>query len=625
MKKNIKFTLIALLAVFGLAACDNNEYEYTGAPRTEGAQVYFPQENAAAVELSGLEGTFNVPISRVDTTKEATVTFTADATSANFTLPQQVAFAKGQKDAQLEIAYTGLEYDKVDTITIKLDSAFVTPYGVSEYKFTVKCPAPWTPWCNGKAQWVAAGQDPEAWPLGETTQTCTYTYNILFSGDDPGLPISYRCSTIDPTQAQFKIEHWASDVDLIIDYNPQTNDCQVAPQFAAEHPDYGPVTVSDIPHYKSEYNYESFPCKFFPETGVFGLNVVYYVSAGMFGNSVEYVVCDGYPDYSVALDFVGVLTDKNQKPFAQVMATFGTDATSVKAFLCTADDDANAVADAIAAGEVEAVDLMNGLNNLPINEELQGSLKVVAASIVNGEAREVAEVKFEYYGGGASPWKSLGIGIMCDDIILPFFTETGAYDSWEVEIQESTETPGMYRLVDPWGPGVNPYHEPLTNVGVSMPSSGKYLYVNAIDPEGVYVEYQSLGIDWGEGEAGFATEGAAILAEGYSFEDIKNAGLFGKVEKGIISFPGVPIYDENNQPTEDIDQGYIYLNGKPAYYTGRHGMFSITLPEAVTPAASAKARLAGRKMNMTKQNKAGKAVARKRYFGHLAPTASIVK
>ena len=624
MKKNIKFTLIALLAVFGLAACDNNEYEYTGAPRVEGPQVYFPQENSTAVELNGLEGIFSVPISRIDTTQEATVVLNATSTSANFTLPQQVAFAKGQKDAQLEIAYTGLEYDKVDTITIQLDSAFVTPYGVSEYKFTVKCPAPWTPWCNGKAQWVAAGQDPEAWPLGETTQTCTYTYNILLSGDDPGLPISYRCSTIDPTQAQFKIEHWCSDVDLIIDYNPQTNDCQVAPQFAAEDPEYGPVTVSDIPHYSSKYNYDSFPCKFIPETGMFGLNVVYYVSAGMFVNNTEFVVCDGYPDYSVALNFLGILTDTNQKPFAQVMTTFGSDVESVKGFICNADDDASAVADAIAAGEIEGIDLAEGINNLPIEEGLTGALKVVVASLVNGEVREVSEVKFEYYGGGATPWKSLGMGIYFDDIVLPGFTQEGVGDKWMVEIQESTETPGMYRLVDPYGAGVCPYYDALVGIGVKMPDKGNYLYVNAVDPEGVYIEYQSLGMDWGKGEAGFASEGAMYVGS-YPMEQIKAAGLMGKLEKGILTFPSVTIYDENNQPTEYTNQGYLFYNGKLAEYTGLNGEFSITLPEAVSDAAGAKARFAPRKRMASKSHKAGKAVARKRYCGHMVPTASIVK
>ena len=615
MKKNIKFTLIALLAVFGLAACDNNEYEYTGAPRVEGPQVYFPQENSTAVELNGLEGIFSVPISRIDTTQEATVVLNATSTSANFTLPQQVAFAKGQKDAQLEIAYTGLEYDKVDTITIQLDSAFVTPYGVSEYKFTVKCPAPWTPWCNGKAQWVAAGQDPEAWPLGETTQTCTYTYNILWSGADPGLPISYRCSTIDPTQAQFKIEHWGSDVDLIIDYNPQTNDCQVAPQFAAEDPEYGPVTVSDIPHYSSKYNYDSFPCKFIPETGMFGLNVVYYVSAGRIGNNMEFVVCDGYPDYSVALNFLGVLTDTNQKPFAQVMTTFGSDVESVKGFICNADDDASAVADAIAAGEIEGIDLAEGINNLPIEEGLTGALKVVVASLVNGEVREVSEAKFEYYGGGANPWKSLGMGLYTDDILTPsLYGEDGNgkpvyFDPIEypVEVLENIETPGLYRLVDAYGPNVYPLYDELTESGFGLAPAGQYFVIDATHPDCVMIPLQEIGFDYGEGVTSVMSVAYNLYASGQATIEELTKAQYGGIEKnGVIVFPDFTTQDEKYN-----FQGYLLIGGELKDYIGYNGSIKLVLPEAVdsTKMASARKKAMARRFalnNLRKQTRAKK-------------------
>ena len=121
-----------------------------------------------------------------------------------------------------------------------------------------------------------------------------------------------------------------------------------------------------------------------------------------------------------------------------------------------------------------------------------------------------------------------------------------------------------------------------------MPASGKYLLVNACDPEGVYVEHQSLGINWGKGEVGFVSEGASYIGS-YPMETIKQAGLFGKLENGVITFPSFDILDENKQPTGYYYQGLITLDGSPAYYCGMNKSISITLPDAVTPSAVKKA------------------------------------
>ena len=134
-----------------------------------------------------------------------------------------------------------------------------------------------------------------------------------------------------------------------------------------------------------------------------------------------------------------------------------------------------------------------------------------------------------------------------------------------------------------------------------MPSSGKYLVINACDSAGVYVEHQGLGIDWGEGEVGFVSEGARYI-DSYPFETIKQAGRFGKLENGVITFPSFEI----NQG--DYYQGILSLNGSLTYYCGMNRSISITLPYAVRPAARKKAResldnastLALRKNNLPK-------------------------
>ncbi len=588
MKKNIKITLLALLAVFGLASCDKNDYEYSPASVVAGSQVYFPLTNVTSMELNGLEGSFTVPVSRVDASEAINVKLTSSSSVKGYVVDDAVSFAEGQKEAEIKVSYKDLEYDETATLNIKLDGDVTTPYGGSEYILKVVCPAPWTPWCANLDEWVAAGNDASAWPLGTTTTACTYTYSIYWGGDDPDLPISYRQSTIDPTVGQFKIDHWGSDVTLYIDYNPQTHDCQVANQFAANNANYGPVTVADIAHYTGNPEmYGKYPCTYDPATGQFSLNVIYFVDAGSFGNGVETIRANGYyvPDYSVVAEFEGVLTDRAQNVFAQLMVDFGKDAEVVKGFIAQKSDDAAAVADALASGEIEGYDIVKGVNKLPLGD-LSGELKVVIATIADGEAQAVAEASFEYYTGeSASPWQSLGKGLFTDAFVGPLFG--AAASTYEVEIMENTSNPGLYRVMNPYGNKVYPLADD------DCAEEGLYLEINAQDPEGVYIELQELGFDWGYGAMALESEGASYLAEGYAFDKVKENGLLGTLKDGVITLP--VFKTEKDTPY----QGYLYM-GANGYYAG-NGEFKVVLPSAVPASVKVANKFAAKKVRSARK------------------------
>ena len=595
MKKYKYFTL-ALLSVLGLASCDESDYEYTAPEAVQGSQIYFPVSNPAKVELDELSGSFSLQITRIDSTEAINVPLTVKSTATNYTVPESVAFAENQKTADITIDYTNLVYDVMDTITITINSNSVSPYGNSEYKVVVGAPAPWTPWCKTKAEWVKAGMDADAWPLSDMDTTCTYTYTKIFGGDETKLPISYRQSTIDPEQAQIMIENWLKleenplGVSLVLDYTPSTGKISIEPQKTGFTDDgVGDFYITDVTHWQGK-EIPGYISTYDKEKGLITLMTAWMAGenhGSCYGYGEEYVQLDGFyiPDYSVNAVFEGTLTDASQNTYALLnVASLGVDVQSVKALVVTKDDDAAAVADAIAAGEVEAVDLVLGNNKLELGN-MTGELQIVAVSMAEGEVKVVESYGFEYYGSGnASPWRSLGVGLFTDDIVLPFFTEDNSCDSYNVEIQENNEKPGLYRLVDPYGPGVHPYYKALVGVDVSMPASGKYLLVNACDPEGVYVEHQSLGINWGKGEVGFVSEGARYIGN-YPMETIKQAGLFGKLENGVITFPSFDVLDDNDQPTGLSYQGAVTLDGKLTYYCGTNKSISLTLPEAVTPSA----------------------------------------
>ena len=593
--KNIFSLALGLVIAAGFASCAD-EPEYTPASQVAGMQVYFPETNPTKIDLEQKDSSFEIELAREVADKEAGVALAVTGTNLeDYTFPKTVTFPAGEKSVKFAVEYKGsnLEYEALDTFAITVnDEKNVSPYSISKYEFVAGVPAPWTAWFNSKSAWTAAGYDAAAWPLGdEKTTTCDYTYSLYWAGVDAGLNISYRQYLLDPAIAQFKIDNWGSGVSLIIDYNTVTKNCQVAPQYAADNSNYGAVTIGDVSHWQGSDYYASYPCYYNPETGQFVLNVAYYVSAGSFGYGPETIQVAGFyiPDYSVDAEYLGIFTDKDQKAFAQITLNgLGVDAEKAVALVVTAADDATAVADALAAGEVTGTDLVAGYNNIAIEEGMTGELQVVVASVVEGAAMDVQSYSFEYYGGGANPWTSLGVGYFTDDIVAPLVKV--APPTYEVEICENTEKPGVYRIMNPYSNSVYPLAED------DAAPEGLYLEVNAEDPNGVYVPYQALGFDWGVGEFGFESIGANLLASGSDFETLKGKGYLGSVVDGVIKFPLL------SNGSADF-QGYVYGGGELFNYAGKNNKIEITLPSANAFAknmAKAKAKVSAAKIQKGK-------------------------
>ena len=291
-------------------------------------------------------------------------------------------------------------------------------------------------------------------------------------------------------------------------------------------------------------------------------------------------------DYSASVEFLDVATDATGTSYAKGYLTLGADAKNVKAIVMPADADAMAVADAIASGEIQAMNATAGENNIPFDAKALGGNKfqIIVAVLNNNSVKNVATASFEYYGENGNPWKSLGIGYFTDDIVAPMFGIEAV--TYEVEIMESTETPGLYRVMNPYSNSVYPYAEN------DCAPEGLYLEINATDAEGVYIEQQSLGFDWGYGEFGFETVGASLLGS-YDFDTIKGAGYFGKVIDSAIMFPTFTA--KNEQQTKY--QGYLYM-GESGYYAGMNSKIEIVLPSANTFARN----MAIAKANTTKRN-----------------------
>lgn len=619
MKSNIKYGLLTLAVALGFASCSNNEYEYTPAEVTPGAQVFFPLTNKSSVDLTISSTSFNIPVQRTDSTEALTVGLKVEGdTKGIYSFPTTVSFAANQAKTNISVGVdnTKLQYDSLQTVTVTItDEKNTTPYGPNAYTFKVGAPSPLTPWVTNPTAFRNGGGIGE-FPLG-TMGTGTYTFTTYAEGDQEGVKVSMRQNTAQPDVVQFKIDAWGAGddfytddgVEVILDgtwdanlgvyriYLPFTNTGYHNSTYDED------VYVSDIVTYAQWrtangatddtgwplITWERTPSYYDPVSGKFSLYMSYFISKGSFGQSYEYLQMDGFyvPDYSAKLTYKGVLNGVDDLTYAAADLELGVDAKDVRAIVMTQDDDASAVADALAAGELEGLAVEGGRIEVPFDAEELATpkLRLIVAVIEEGKVLSVAQANFEFYSG-AAPWTSLGKGYFTDDIVLTSYYAMNA-PTYEVEIQENSTTPGLYRLVDPYAEGVYPYTS--SQMGKTLAPAGMYLEVNAEDPAGVYVALQPLGMDWGDGAMSFESAGAYYLQK-YEFDVVKSNNLFGTLADGVITFPHLSYtYKDNNGEEQTAYwQGNIYV-GSSAYDAGASGNIKIVLPSA---SAGVKAKVA---------------------------------
>ncbi len=162
--------------------------------------------------------------------------------------------------------------------------------------------------------------------------------------------------------------------------------------------------------------------------------------------------------------------------------------------------------------------------------------------------------------GVPSPWTSLGYCTFSEDFLTTFYS-TGV-TTYQVEIQENDNTPGYYRLVNPFG-AAYPWNED----GDWDDSQDWYLEIHAEDPEGVYIEVQEVGMDWGYGMFSVGSLAGYYMAYGYTLDEMKEAGYTGTLVDGVITFPYATLLIS----MADYNSGGLYYAN---YNTG----FKIVLP-----------------------------------------------
>ena len=429
----------------------------------------------------------------------------------------------------------------------------------------------------------------EPWSSWEETSG-VYNFSLYVSGAYQ-IPVYYRENLSDETKAQYKLGFTEFGVkeDVLVDVNKETGACEVGVHYFLDS-SYGPVYLSDMPHYPLQpgLTYDEYPCTYDAERGLFTLNLIYFVCTdlgsstnGYIGRGVETLQLDGYyiPDYSFDIQYAGPNVDDYGNEFAVISTTKGVDVAKYLMTVISADEDVNAAVQGMLKGEVACDALTEaGLYTYPITAS--GNYKALAITFDAEEnPLEAHSTDFEFYlSSEGNPWQSLGYAVYTDDLVLPLFSNPAM--SYYVEVLENKEQPGLFRMVDPYGPEfpLYPY--------ASSYEEGSYIEIDATDPEGVWIEgWQSTGLDVQNNGLMSVTSMAWYQAskEGATKEDAKEAGLCGVYADGVITFP--------------VD-GLLVGIGTKAYYGNRNGAFALdmtnlleSLPENAGAARAPKARL----------------------------------
>ena len=623
MKKSFIYTMLLTVGVMlGITACSSDNNWQPGS--VSGQQVFFSNNLGSSYEISPTENSFSVQVSRYDKSGALNVPLTVTMNEGSiFNVPTSVSFADGQDVANLVISYNPADivYGKYDTITVVLnDAAVTTPYGISTYKFTAGV----TEWVKLKGSGLY--RDDFIGSLWSSVGNQVWDVDIYESAITPG---RYKVATpYSPDYGFRKSKLWDNEEE-ILGYWKNTGNCDMIidatdPDFVyfqyfdsglLDLPDEGMLGMTSYVWYwlRNGNDLESIKAarpSYFgklkdnvitfetPKTLLMTMNgeneLKWYGNA----NGMLAIALPGgvFSDYSASVVYEGIFTNPAGEVFAMGSLKLGPDATNVKGIVMPANVDANAVADAIAAGELEAADVAAGSFQLPISEEMSGKLQIIIAVIDGEDVKTVATAEFEYYGGGANPWKSLGQGYFVDDMILPLFS----YDPepYPVDIEESTSTPGLYRLV-------KMYSAVAADFGVAS-GTGDVL-VHAENPNGVYIPLQPLELTLGSNGPFSLSTDAGELVEEYGFDAVyaQLPNIFGKLADGVITFP--VLEGENSAGNPVNYQTWVYL-GEKAYFGGRNGAFQIVLPgvqaQSMKRAADFSRRLNGAKLkNAVKPSK----------------------
>lgn len=242
--------------------------------------------------------------------------------------------------------------------------------------------------------------------------------------------------------------------------------------------------------------------------------------------------------------------------------TIGADIASVKALVVNDivnDDDAYGR----VAAEGTELDKSAGTYSVELNTEGYYNVFIIAYD-EEGNEKGRAKETFYRFDDNNDQWESLGNTTMNEAFVAAFWGDESS--SYTVEIQKHVTADGIYRIVNPYVAGEGTVNHTYSTV---HEGHNHYIYINASDPDRVYVYESPIGANDYYGDDVITSYAYDYMKRyGDTADEIAAENLFGKVENGVIIMPEGTMAVWMQQ----------YNNG----YRSTAGEFSVVIPQEHT-------------------------------------------
>ena len=486
MNKIFRYAKIAIatLVTVAMGAC-TSDYEYDTPEALKGAQVYFSNTLPSKIEVNKESGNFDVTLSRQNTEGELTVPlmFTADEGNI-YTVPSTVTFADGEATANIHVTFNPdeLVYGNYVGGTISFDADnFSTPYGATSYKFKAGASA-YVDVAGGKGKFrdglISSAYGIEVLEYDVQIQQDAHTpgiYRVVapygqkgWSGANPwytafDASLANTDMVIDATDPDYVYIKGTFSTGVTLNSSDGVVSAISYVQFLLDNGNALDLIKAKKPELFGTFKDGVFN---FPAKSIlmyFGTDGPYYGNNdGMLRVAMPGVVLK---DYSVGVEYLGRMTDTNDKDNAVFNLTFGADVTTVKYALVKEGEDLNKTASGIIDGSVEATEISEaGRVEVPFEES--GNYYVVTVSYENGEAKgaDATPITLKSSKDAEEQFEEVAYGVFTlgvEDISGPFFPEEGPMGCFlekiggtspypsEATLLQSKSDPTHFRIT-PW-------------------------------------------------------------------------------------------------------------------------------------------------------------------------------
>lgn len=478
MKLYNLLTVSAFSLILACAAGCTKEVDYEPAVTPTGAQIFFASDAPSTYSLDEGQNSVIVDVNRlskggaVSANIQANASVGGEATSI-FTIPSTVSFADGAETAPIIITF---DFDNIVpeatySISLQLEGEGLSNYGKTNQNISIQY-APWSNWTkmDGDTYWTTS-----------------------FYGGTYGYSIYERTSLLNPSQVQYDIPDLiVDDTDFIIAVDTSTKKVTVPPFDTGDaYDDSANIWMCDAYTYYTEilpreeeaamYKDASY---FDPETGVITVMMRYYVpDLGGWTPEVNTFQLPGYPDYNVSMANAGTFISEAGQEFTILNVVKGSDVASYAIVLkqgSLEEEEIEAEVEAIIADSETILYTENRDFQFPIYEEDYYTCITVSYDAAGEAKGHNAYVFYNEINGvdWNEGWTTVTKTAEFSDVFFAGLLYNYPY-SWEVEVQESSNNPGYYRIVKPYANNI---------YGEEVERGHYYIYIDATNPDEVVVD-----------------------------------------------------------------------------------------------------------------------------------------